>query len=172
MTTADRSEETEIASQGVTRRARVEEAVARCIATKAHGDTITKEELLTWFAITYPQYGTKRDFDRIDLLFASMKADFDALILSAHKMAVECARGGKWRIVLPSEQADFATRTARDAFRRGLAKAQAVTSNVDVARLNDTERARLDDTSARLASIQMFAKKSIPQRLTDGRGGK
>lgn len=153
------------------RRARVAAAVAQCIETKTYGDTITKAELLTWFAITYPQTGTKREFDRVDMIFMTMKSEFDVSLLTDHKMATESEYGGKWRIVLPSEQAELARRTARNAFTKGIAKAQAITSNVDVAQLNDVERARLDDTSARLAAIRMFASKNIPHKLPNG-GGK
>jgi hypothetical protein len=162
----------EVSSQRVSRRARVEAAVARCAATKRHGDTVTREELQAWFSITYPAVGTKRDFDRVDLLFAALKADFDAAMLEEHKMAVESERGGRWRFVLPSEQAGYAAKVARDGFTRALGKAQAVASNVDLAQLSDTERAKLDDTSARLAAIRMFATKSIPRRLPDGSGAK
>jgi len=72
--------------------------------------------------------------------------------------------------VLPSEQAQLATKTARQAFKRGLTKAQAITAHVDVSALSDVERSRLDDTSARLAAIQMFAAKNIPRRLPSGGG--
>ena len=161
----------EVSSQRVSRRARVAEAVTRCVATKRHGDTVTREELLVWFAIQYPSVGTKRDFDRADLLFASMKADFDEAMLVEHKMAVESERGGRWRFVLPSEQAAFAAKVARDGFTRALGKAQTVASNVDLAQLNDAQRAKVDDTAARLAAIRMFANKSIPRRLPEG-GGK
>ena len=88
----------EVASQEVSRRARVAEAVMRCVAKKCHGDVVTRDELLGWFAITYPQFGSKRDFDRVNMLFAEMKADFDDEMLSAHKMALESERGGRWRI--------------------------------------------------------------------------
>lgn len=161
------SEET-VASQNVSKTTRVANAVTKCVETKRHGDTITKDELLVWFSLSYPKIGTKRDFDKADLLFATMKADFDETMLEEHKMAIESERGGKWRIVMPHEQAGYAAKVARDGFSRTLAKAQSVAHNVDVARLNDVERARLDDTASRLAGIAMFARKNIPARLPKG----
>ncbi len=161
-----------LASERTSRRARVSEAVSRCVAEKTHGDTITRAELEAWLAVTYPSHGTKAEFDRANMLFAALKVDFDAALLEEHRMAVGSERGGRWRIVHPSEQAALATTTARDAFRRGLAKAQAIASNVDVTQLNDADRARLDDTSARLAAIQMFARKNMGRRLGGGEGAK
>ena len=169
--TTNMSDNSEVTTKRVSERVRVAEAVSRCVTEKTHGDTITKAELLAWFSLAYPQVGTKRDFSIVDMAFVSMKSKFDTSLLTRHKMALEAERGEVWRIVLPSEQAELATRTARTAFSRGLAKAQAVASNVDVAGLNDTQRARLDDTSARLAAIQLFAAKKIPRGLPDGGEG-
>lgn len=161
---------TEVTTRRVSERARVAEAVSRCVAEKVHGDAITKAELLVWFALTYPQVGTRVEFAKAELLFARMKSKFDEAMLAQHKMALESERHETWRIVLPSEQARLATKTAQQAFKRGLTKAQEITAHVDVAALNDAERSKLDDTSARLAAIQMFAAKNIPRRLPSGGG--
>lgn len=67
----------EIASQRVSRRTRVTAAVSRCVATKTYGDTVTRAELMGWFSLVLPAVGTKREFDRVDLLFAALKAYFD-----------------------------------------------------------------------------------------------
>lgn len=161
-----------VASEHVSRRARVERAVARCLAAKTYGDTIAREELEAWFAITFPTTGTKADFDRVNLLFAALKVDFDDALLTEHKMAVESERGGKWRIVTPAEQSALAARTAREGFRRTLAKSLSIGANVDVSQLNDAQRAALDGTNARLAAIQMFARKNMGRRLGGGEGAK
>lgn len=166
----DMKDTTEVTTKRVSERARVAEAVSRCVAEKVHGDAITKAELLVWLALTYPQVGTRKEFAKAELLFARMKAKFDDAMLVQHKMALQSERGEVWRIVLPSEQSDFAVKAARTAFTRGLKKAQSLTANVDVSGLTDAARAKLDDTSARLAAIQMFAAKNIPRRLPDGGG--
>lgn len=161
-----------LASERLTRRARVSQAVDRCLLTKTHGDTITRSELEAWFSLTYPVNGSRAEYQKLELLFAALKSDFDGALLTEHHMAVSSERNGRWRIVLPSEQADLATKTAREAFTRGLTKAQAISSHVEVAQLSDSERSRLDDTSARLASISMFASKSLRPALTKAKGEK
>lgn len=157
-----------VASETATRRARVALAVERCVASKTRGDVVTRAEIEGWLSIVFPSAATRREYQRLDLLFAAMKADFDAVLLTEHRMALESERGGRWRIVLPSEQADLAAETARAAFRRGLAKAQAIAANVDVTALTDGERSKLDDTAARLASVQLFARKAMVPRLPSG----
>lgn len=154
-----------LASQTLTRKARVMQAVDRCIEEKRHGDVLTRAELEAWFSIEFPNAATRSDYQRLDLLFAALKSDFDKELLTAHKMALESERGGRWRIVLPSEQSGLAAKTAREMFSRGLLKAQSIAANVEVASLTDGERAKLDDTSARLASIQMFAKTALRKGL-------
>lgn len=154
----------EIASQRVSRRARVATAVSRCVASKTYGDTVTRAELMGWFSLTLPAVGTKREFDRVELLFAALKADFDDALLTDHKMAVESKRGGNWRIVLPEEQATFATRTVRDGVVRALAKGRAIVDNVKVDALSDAERARRDFESSRLAGLADLAAKSLRGR--------
>lgn len=153
---------TTLASPTLTRRARVDQAVERCVGVKQHGDVVTRAELEEWFAIEFPNAATRKDYARLELLFAGLKSDFDHALLAQHKMALESERNGRWRIVLPGDQAELAAKTARESFTRGLAKAQAIAANVAREQLSDGERARLDDTSARLASIAMFAKKNIP----------
>lgn len=152
-----------VAADTTSRRARVARAVDMCLATKTRGDVITRRELEAWLAVAYPTSGSRRDFERAALLFAALKADFDEVLLHEHRMAVESERGGRWRIVSPEEQAELAMRLARDGFRRTLAKSVSVATHVDVAALNDTQRAALDATTARLAAIQMFARKNLPR---------
>lgn len=156
----------------VSRRIRVAEAVAHCVERKKYGDTITREEFLAWFMLTYPAYGTKRDFDRVNVAFVDMKAAFDERLLTDHKMALESERYGKWRIVVPSEQASLAAKVARDGFSRTLTKAKSIADNVDVEKLTDAERSRVNETAANLAAIEMFASKSMRKRLSDGRSAK
>lgn len=161
-----------LASERLTRRARVSQAVDRCVAEKKHGDTITRAELESWFNLTYPVNGSRAEYQKLELLFAALKSDFDGEMLTTYRMALASERNGRWRIVLPSEQADLATKTAREAFTRGLAKAGAIAAHVEVAQLNDGERARLDDTAARLASIRMFATSSLRPALPKAKGEK
>jgi hypothetical protein len=164
--------DTSIASERVTRSARVAQAVERCTKSKVRGDVVTRAELEGWFSLEFPSVATRRDYQRTELLFAALKSDFDRELLTSHRMALESERGGRWRIVLPSEHAELAVKTAREMFSRGLLKAQSIASNVDVAQLSDPERVRLDDTSARLASIQMFARKAMARELPSGKGRK
>jgi uncharacterized protein YeaO (DUF488 family) len=84
---------TEVTTKRVSERARVAEAVSRCVAEKVHGDAITKAELLVWLALTYPQVGTRKEFAKAELLFARMKSKFDAAMLVQHKMALQSERG-------------------------------------------------------------------------------
>lgn len=162
----------ELATERVSRRARVGAAVSKCVATKTYGDIVTRAELLSWFSLAVPAVGTKRDFDRVELLFAALKADFDEAMLTEHKMAVESKRGGNWRIVLPEEQATFATRTARDGIVRALAKGRAIVDNVKIDALSDAERARRDFESSRLAGLADLAAKSLRGRGLPTGGGK
>lgn len=162
----------ELTSERISRRARAAAAVSKCVATKTYGDTVTRTELLGWFSLTVPAVGTKREFDRVELLFASLKADFDEAMLTDHKMAVESKRGGNWRIVLPEEQATFATRTARDGIVRALAKGRAIVDNVKIDALSDAERARRDFESSRLAGLADLAAKSLRGRGLPTGGGK
>lgn len=163
---------TSLASEGSTRRARVARAVDRCIASKSRGDVVTRAELESWFCIDFPNAATRRDYQRLEILFTALKCDFDRDLLASHKMALESERGGRWRIVLPSEHAELAVKTAREMFSRGLMKAQSIASNVDIAQLSDPERVRLDDTSARLASIQMFSRKAMARELPSAKARK
>jgi hypothetical protein len=150
-----------VASDRVSRSARVAQAIERCIESKSRGDVVTRAELESWFSMVFPSISTRRDHDRANVLFAGLKCDFDRELLTTHRMALQSERGGKWRIVLPSEHAALAADTARQLFTRGLYKAQSIASNVDASQLSDPERVRLDDTSARLASIQMFSRKAM-----------
>jgi len=150
-----------VASDRVSRSARVAQAIERCLASKSRGDVVTRAELESWFSMVFPSISTRRDHDRANVIFVGLKFEFDRELLITHRMALQSERGGKWRIVLPSEHAALAADTARQLFTRGLYKAQSIASNVDASQLSDPERVRLDDTSARLASIQMFSRKAM-----------
>ena len=158
----------EIAPQPVSRRARVAEAVARCAESKTYGDSITKRELMEWFALAYPRGATPDDVHAVDVRFAGMKIDFDSALLTRHKMAVESKGGGVWRIVLPAEQAALAAKVVRDGVMGALDKGGGIASNVDAARLNDAQRARNDFETSRIAGLRRLAEKALRSRAPRG----
>ena len=164
----DLSSDAEVTSQRVSRSARIAQAVARCVAEKTYGATITRQELFAWFLLAYPTSGTpdevRREVKRVDLEFLAMKAAFDEALLIDHLMDVKSLGHEVWRIVPPSEQAAHAEEVVRNGVMASLGKGGRILGNVAVDLLSEAERRRLDDRKAWFAGVSQLAMRGLRSR--------
>lgn len=140
----------------------VAQTAAQTVAeTIGYGGTVTEADLLGLFGIAYPERGTRRQMQRPALEFASLLGLLRADLLTTHKMALKSEGRGRWTIVPPQAQTDHATEVARDAINRGLGEALKIAANVNRAVLTASEDKRATDNAARIATLKMFASRSM-----------
>ena len=79
--------------------------------------------------------------------------DFKAVLLKEFNIALQNVRGKGYRIVPPSEQAQYAAEEAARYITKGLLKASDLLDNTRIDSLTDQERRRHTDTSVRMAAL-------------------
>lgn len=92
------------------------------------------------------------------VLLERMEA-FRHVMLTEHQVALQNVRGEGYRVVPPSQQAEFAAREASRYMQKGFRKADALLTHTRRDQLTDDEARRHTDTEVRMASLRGIMRK-------------
>lgn len=136
-------------------------AVRQAVATFDYGHTIPRRWFLDAFDIEFPEVGTPKEIERLNLrLFAAMSM-FREEMLTRHKMALKSIGHGDYLIVQPGEQHEFAIEQLCSDVDRAVRKSTRVVDHTDTARLSPDELRARNDALGKIAAFQAMANRSL-----------
>lgn len=151
----------------------VEEAVRRYFGErKGPGDILTWEWLLE--ALGLPDYRSANSIEAFQagqLRFLSLRKRMERELLTQHNIAVTTVRGEGLRIVLPSEQTNWAQFEMTGELKQALSKASARLRHINLAALDAGQRAENANAIAAFSHLRSMLRSELrrAERLNGGR---
>jgi len=118
------------------------------------GDVITRDWMDEAFGTIIPDILTKKEYIALTLDFLSGWEVFTQGLLQNHKKVLHSLGGGRWRIVLPENQASFALRVASKKITKAIAVAKDVQMNTRTDLLNAAQQAAHYDNVGKMAALE------------------
>lgn len=128
---------------------------------KQDGDILSRE----WIAFALDLRGMTDKCPGLEAL--ERMGLFRDAMLKQHRIALETVWGKGYRVVPPSEQAEYGSRVAVNLIRKGLHKGGAILHHTRTEKLTNAQAARHTDAEVRMAGLKaLFERKSA--NLLDG----
>lgn len=124
---------------------------------RGDGDTLSHDWLK--FALSIPEAKSLAEVDDVQWILLTRLDAFRDWLLVERKVALQNVRGQGYRIVPPSEQAQYAAEEAMKLVRKGLQKGDKMMTHCRVQELNNEEKKRHTDAHLRIIGVGEMMKR-------------